>query len=139
MSKSIAHWCNKPNQSDIESQHYKLVFKPKKVFQNTAKLSTQWLKEKKVNVLAWPDQSPDLNLTENPWNDLKTAVHEWSPSNLTELEQFCKEEWTNITKSRCAKSVERHPSRLKAVIKAKGGSTKYFFQLMILFFYFIFS
>uniref|UniRef100_A0A9J8AXJ1 Transposase Tc1-like domain-containing protein n=1 Tax=Cyprinus carpio carpio TaxID=630221 RepID=A0A9J8AXJ1_CYPCA len=27
---------------------------------HTANLSTQWLKEKKVNVLAWPNQSPDL-------------------------------------------------------------------------------
>ena len=42
---------------------------------HTAKLSTQWLKEKKVNVLAWPSQSPDLNP--------KTTVHKRSPSNLT--------------------------------------------------------
>ena len=92
---------------------------------HTAKLTTQWLKEKKVNVLAWPSQSPDLNPIENLWNDLKTAVHKWSPSNLTELEQFCKEEWSNIATSRCAKLVETYPNRLKAVIKAKGGSTKY--------------
>uniref|UniRef100_A0A8D0AMX6 Tc1-like transposase DDE domain-containing protein n=1 Tax=Sander lucioperca TaxID=283035 RepID=A0A8D0AMX6_SANLU len=92
---------------------------------HTAKLTTQWLKEKKVNVLAWPSQSPDLNPIENLWNALKTAVHIRSPSNLTELEQFCKEEWSNIATSRCAKLVETYPNRLKTVIKAKGGSTKY--------------
>ena len=73
-----------------------------------------------MNVLAWPSQSPVLNPI-----DLKTAVHKWSTSNLTELEQFCKEEWSNIATSRCAKLVETYPNRLKAVIKAKGGSTKY--------------
>ena len=95
-------------QHDNESKH-------------TAKLTTQWLKEKKVNILAWLSQShASLSSSHNLWNDLKTAVHKWSPSNVTELEQFCKEEWSNI-----AKLVETYPNRLKAVIKAKGGSTKY--------------
>ncbi|KAJ8372565.1 hypothetical protein AAFF_G00281420 [Aldrovandia affinis] len=57
--------------------------------------------------------------------DLKSAVHRRSPQNLTELEQFCKEEWANIAQSRCAKLVETYPNRLMAVIKAKGASTKY--------------
>uniref|UniRef100_A0AAZ1Y062 Uncharacterized protein n=1 Tax=Oreochromis aureus TaxID=47969 RepID=A0AAZ1Y062_OREAU len=57
--------------------------------------------------------------------DLKTAVHKRCPSNLTELELFCKEEWARISVSRCAKLVETYPKRLAAVIAAKGGSTKY--------------
>ncbi len=53
------------------------------------------------------------------------AVHRWSPSNLTELERICKEEWQKIPQSRCAKLVVSHPKRLKAVIGAKCASTKY--------------
>lgn len=68
---------------------------------------------------------PVLNPFENLWNDLKIAVHQWSPSNLTEFEQFCREEWANIAQSTCAKLAEKHPSRLKTVIKAKVGFTKY--------------
>ena len=57
--------------------------------------------------------------------DLKTDVHKCFPSNLTELELFCKEEWAKISVFRCTKLVETYPKRLAAVIAAKGGSTKY--------------
>uniref|UniRef100_A0A8C2IEU7 NXPE C-terminal domain-containing protein n=1 Tax=Cyprinus carpio TaxID=7962 RepID=A0A8C2IEU7_CYPCA len=49
---------------------------------------------------------------ENPLNlfeqqlftqDLKMAVHQCLPSNLTELARICKEEWQRIPKSRCEK------------------------------------
>ena len=56
---------------------------------------------------------------------LKIAVHQRPPRNLTELEQFCTEEWENIAQSRCAKLVEICPNRLAAVIVVKGASTKY--------------
>ena len=45
--------------------------------------------------------------------------------NLTELEIFYKEEWGEMSLSRCAKPVETSPKRLAAVIAEKGGSTKY--------------
>uniref|UniRef100_A0AAY4BHR9 Tc1-like transposase DDE domain-containing protein n=1 Tax=Denticeps clupeoides TaxID=299321 RepID=A0AAY4BHR9_9TELE len=85
----------------------------------------EWFKTKYIHVLERPSQSPDLNPIENLWQDLKTAVHKHCPSNLTELELFCKEEWARIQVSRCAKLVETYPKRLAAVIAAKGGYTKY--------------
>ena len=85
----------------------------------------EWFKTKHIHVLEWPSQSPDLNPIQNLWQDLKTAVHKRCPSNLTELELFCKEEWARISVCRCAKLVDTYPKRLGAVIAAKGGSTKY--------------
>ncbi|MBN3278955.1 TCB1 transposase, partial [Polyodon spathula] len=85
----------------------------------------EWLKNKKVTVLQWPSQSPDLNPIENLWHYLKIAVHKRHPTNLNNLEQICQEEWAKITPTLCGKLVHTYPKRLKAVIAAKGGSTKY--------------
>jgi hypothetical protein len=59
------------------------------------------------------------------WYDLNIAVHQWNPSNLKELEQFCLNKWAKIPEVRCAKLIEKYPKTLAAVFAAKGGSTKY--------------
>jgi hypothetical protein len=48
-----------------------------------------------------------------------------SPSNLTQLERICREEWEKLPKYRCAKLVASYPRRLEGVIAAKCASTKY--------------
>ncbi len=59
---------------------------------HTAKITKEWLHNNSVTVLEWPSQSPDLNPIEYLWRDLKMAVHQRLPSNLTDLERICKEE-----------------------------------------------
>jgi hypothetical protein len=97
---------------------------------HTAKATLEWFKGKHLNVLEWPNQSPNLNSIENLWYDSKIAVHQQSPSNLKEPEQFCLEEWAKIPVSRCANIIETYPMRLAGVIAAKGGSTKFSFCLI---------
>ena len=92
---------------------------------HTAKTTQEWLLDKALNVLEWPSQSPYLNPVKHLWRDLKIAVQLFSPSNLTELEQICREDWENLPKYRCSMLVASYPRRLKAVIAAKGASTKY--------------
>ncbi len=92
---------------------------------HTAKIMKEWLHYNSVTVLEWPSQSPDLNTIEHLWRDLKMAVQQRLPSNLTELERICKEEWQRIPKSRCEKLVASFPKRLMAVFNKKGASTKY--------------
>ncbi|TKS65777.1 Transposable element [Collichthys lucidus] len=84
-----------------------------------------FMQRNNYNVLEWPSQSPDLNIIENLWCDLKRAVHAQKPSNLTELEMFCKEEWSKIPSTTLQTLIGSYRKRLEAVISAKGGSTKY--------------
>jgi hypothetical protein len=61
--------------------------------QPTTKTTQEWLWDKSLDVPEWPSQSPNLNPIEYLWRDLKIAVQQHSPSNLTELEKICREEW----------------------------------------------
>ncbi len=103
----------------------RFTFQQDNVPKHTAKITKEWLHNNSVTVLEWPSQSPDLNPIEHLWRDLKMAVHQRLPSNLTELERICEEEWQRIPKSRCEKLVASFPKRLMAVLNQKGASTKY--------------
>ena len=92
---------------------------------HTAKTTQELLQDKSLNVLEWTSQSPELNLIEHLWRDLKIAVQRRSLFNLTELERICREEREKLPKYRCAKLLASYPRRLNAVIAAKGASTKY--------------
>jgi transposase len=62
---------------------------------DTKHIMQEWLRDKSLNLLEWPSQSPDLNPIKHLWRDLKIAVQRSSPSNPTELERICREEWEN--------------------------------------------
>ena len=91
--------------------------------QHTDKTTQEWLRDKSLNILEWPSQSPDL--IKHLWRALKIVVQQRSSSNMTELERICREEWEKLSKYRCAKLVASYPRRRNAVIAAKGASTKY--------------
>ena len=88
---------------------------------HTAKTTEEKLRDTSLNVLEWPSQSPIKHL----WRDLKIAVQQRSPSNLTELERICREEWEKLSKCRCAKLVTSYPRRFKVAITTKCASATY--------------
>ncbi|KAK3532434.1 hypothetical protein QTP86_018076 [Hemibagrus guttatus] len=90
-------------------------------------------KRKRVKVLEWPSQSPDLNIIEPLWGDLKHAVCARQPRDLQELEAFCPEEWAAQLKDLMLKDLippqlkdlmDNYYKRLHAIVDAKVGNTR---------------
>ena len=95
--------------------------------------SFNWLvwKKKGFTVMKWPSQYPDLNPIETLWSHLRKRVrmHKWSPKK--ELEAKLHEERQKIDPTTCYNLVNNMQIRIKAVIKAKGGHTKYWLLLLM--------
>ena len=94
---------------------------------HTSNQAKDWFKEKKIQVMSWPAQSPDLNPIEHLWGILKEKLRKYSTpaKGVHELWERTKYEWDQITIEECRKLIESLPKRCRAVIKAKGGPTKY--------------
>ena len=86
-----------------------------------------WLADQQIEPLPWPAQSPDLNPIETRWAELKRRVGaaDPPPSSVAALWEIVRAEWDKIPASVCARLVESMPERIAAVIKAKGGNTRY--------------
>ena len=90
-----------------------------------SKIVTQFFKSKKIQILDWSGNSPDLNLTDNLWTVSKDKVSEKQPINTKELEEAITAVWMfELSAEYCQSLVESMPKRLKVAIKAKGGSIK---------------
>ncbi len=92
---------------------------------HTSKATVGFLKKNRVNVIQWPSMSPDLNPIEHLWGILKRQVEHHSPSSIQSLKEVILEEWKKIDLAKCRQLVHSMPRRLGAVIKNRGGHTKY--------------
>ena len=94
---------------------------------HVSNLARRWLTENEVEVLDWPAQSPDLNPIEHLWHHLKRRLsnYESEPKSIHELWVRVETEWDKIPTNVCKYLIDTMPARISAVLKAKGGYTKY--------------
>ncbi len=79
------------------------------------------------SLLKWPPQSPDLNPIEHLWDVVEREIRimDVQPTNLQQLCDAIMLIWTKISEECFQHLVESMPRRIKAVLKAKGGPTRY--------------
>ena len=94
---------------------------------HTSKIAAKWFDDHEINCMDWPAQSPDLNPIEHLWTTLKHKLNEYDkpPSGAWELWDRVAEKWGEITEEDCQRLIRSMPRRLKAVVSAHGGHTKY--------------
>lgn len=87
----------------------------------------EWLSKRSFEVLEWPAQSPDINPIEHLWAMIKRKLNEYEqpPNGMIQLWERVKFIWKNIDEDFCIKLIESMPSRIQAVLKAKGKWTTY--------------
>lgn len=94
---------------------------------HTAYIVRDYLQEVEIPVMQWPARSPDLNPIEHLWDDVKRRVRarDPAPTTLQELEDAVVEEWENLPQERVVTLVRSMKDRMDAVIKARGGNTRF--------------
>ena len=82
-----------------------------------------WMASHNLNFMElWPPQSPDLNPI-HVWNILEKKLVEKKLKNLKELEEKIREEWLKIPTIEIQNLISSMPSRVAAVITAKGSQS----------------
>lgn len=91
-----------------------------------ANVVKEHFRKQKYSVLPWPAHSPDLSPIENLWADLKKRLEAKNGEiRKADLWSVVDAEWELTSKDYCKKLFSSMPERLAAVIKAKGGYTRY--------------
>jgi transposase len=89
-----------------------------------ARIVSEWLGDHDQDTLEFPSYSPDLNLIENVWNELKRRLHArndiWSVETLWKAVQ---EEWEKLPPDYLARLYRSMPERIQDVIRSKGAHT----------------
>uniref|UniRef100_A0A8R1HZ23 DDE_3 domain-containing protein n=1 Tax=Caenorhabditis japonica TaxID=281687 RepID=A0A8R1HZ23_CAEJA len=82
-------------------------------------------RRRRVDLLEWPSQSPDLNPIEHMWKELERRLNGVRASNANQKFVQLEAAWKSIPMTVVQTLLDSMPRRCQAVIDAKGYPTKY--------------
>ena len=94
---------------------------------HTSKRAKEWMEDNNITLLDWPPQSPDLNPTEHLWHYMKKELCQYptQAKDVWEVWDRVAKVWGEIEPEVSQELIESMPRSIAALIKAKGGHTKY--------------
>lgn len=94
---------------------------------HSAQCVEQYLFDVGIRKIQWPARSPDMNPIEHVWDMLKRRVKRSlnPPQNLRELKTALVAAWEEIPQMDIKNIIHSMPDRMQAVIRARGGNTRY--------------
>lgn len=92
---------------------------------HTSKLARKFFEDNNITLLEWPAQSPDLNIIEHMWAELKRRCGHYHATSKTDLLTKIKGEWRQLGQEYARKLAATVYKRFTAVIEAKGGATRF--------------
>ena len=84
-----------------------------------------WFGINRVSLFETPPFSPDLNVIENLWAYLKSKLRGKRFNSKVELWFYIRKIWRTIGPGILDELIASMPTRIKEVLLAKGGATKY--------------
>ena len=116
-----------PYLKEIDEQHPGAVLQSDNAPCHTAEYTIQWLQSHGINRMPWPAQSPDLNPIEHLWDYLDRQLRKRIPlpTSPAGLAAALQDEWGKIPLDVVRNLFSSMPTRVGAVIKAKGWPTSY--------------
>lgn len=94
---------------------------------HTSKHAREWFCTQGIKTLPWPANSPDMNPIEHLWSQIKKSLGSYPEyaKSMQELYERFECEWAKVTPEACQRLIASMPTRIKAVLKARGGHTTY--------------
>jgi len=101
------------------------IFQDDNARPHTSQISNDWFENYGILRMQWPSKSPDCNIIEDVWNHLKYQLRGRIYQGEDELWEDLKEKWNQVPQDLIDRLYRSLPNRMRAVIRARGGITKY--------------
>ena len=117
----------KPFYDQVEKERPGVVFQQDGAPSHTAKLTQKWFTGNEVILFPHPPNSPDLNPIEPVWHELLKFIRARPhlPSSTAQLISAIYNAWDQPPQEDIDKHIRTMPKRVQAVLKAKGGHTRF--------------